>query len=276
MVDAARLPLMRSGSRADRLQRPLDALGVWLRISRSNNIPELPVRRDEFNEELEPVQTLANTALQTANAKIDAAQVLTLLNTALREQFQEYVLDGGLEYREVDDVDQREYFYTVFTIQTRYQGFYEVLALVENNPNETLLEVEYGVYKEPGGRLILVFRNMDERFPNATARIKLVGVPTLDAVTNAPITVTPNPASAAAAVEMAVTFTGFDPANPYYQPRALFNGVEFAPVSDRLPGDIGINNVIRFNSSVFAGQPLPGQLTIAVDDFVSQPVTINP
>lgn len=279
MVDAARLPLVRAGSRADRLKRPLDAEGVWLRISRSNGISEFPVRRDELNEDLAPVNALANTALETANAKVDAAQVLSMLNAAFTDLFQEYVLDAGVEYREVDPVDQREYIYTVFAIQTRYAGFFEELALVSNDVNETLLDNEYGTYKESGGRLILVFRDMFEGFVNGVAKIKLVGVPTITPIAptiNAPISVTPSPASAAAAVEMAVTFTGFDPANPYYSPRALFNGVEFQPVSDRLPGDIGVNNVIRFSSALFAGQTLPGQLTIAVDDFVSQPVTINP
>ena len=186
MVDAARLPQILSGSRADRLKRPLDAEGVWLRISRSNGIPQFPVRRDELTEEIAPVQAAAAEALQLAGTKIDAAQVLTLMGSALNEIFQEYPLVGGVEHREVDPIDNREYIYQIFTIQTRYPGTFEELALVSNDPNETLLDVEYGVYKEYPGRIIIIFRDMIEGFPDGVAKIKLVGIPNLDVAAIAP------------------------------------------------------------------------------------------
>ncbi len=186
MVDANRLPQVLAGSRADRLKRPIDAAGVWLRISRSNGIPEFPVRRDELTEELTPVTALATTALTTAETKIDAAQVLTLLNSAFQNLFQEYPLVGGLEHREVDPTDNREYVYTVYPIQTAYSSTFEELALVSNDATETLLDVEYGVYKELPGRIVLVFRDMDEGFTNGIAKIKLIGIPTLEEVVQQP------------------------------------------------------------------------------------------
>lgn len=191
MVDANRLPQVLAGSRADRLKRPIDAAGVWLRISRSNGIPEFPVRRDELTEELTPVTALATTALQTAEGKVDAGQVLTLLNSAFTELFQEYPLVNGVEHREIDPTDNREYRYTVFAVQTRYSATFEELALVSNDANETLLDVEYGVYKEFPGRIILVFRDMDEGFADGIAKIKLIGTPDL-----ADFAATPQPTTA--------------------------------------------------------------------------------
>lgn len=290
MVDANRLPQVLAGSRADRLKRPIDAAGVWLRISRSNGIPEFPVRRDELTEELTPVSTLATTALQTAESKLDAGQVLTLLNGAFAELFQEYPLVGGMEHREVDPTDNREYRYTIFAIQTRYAGTFEELALVSNDVNETLLDIEYGTYKESPGRIILVFRDMDEGFADGIAKIKLAGVPTLNTApagistertNNESITITPGAVSVAANDLITVTFANFNPAN-LYSSGGYFNDAEFRAFSDLLPSDIGTNNVIQINANVFAGQPLPGPLQIAGGatdgawSVASNVITVNP
>lgn len=276
MVDSSRLPQILAGSKADRLKRPIDAAGVWLRISRSNGIPEFPVRRDELTEELSPVQTLANTALQTAESKVDAAQVLTLLTTAFANLFQEYILLGGIEDRQIDPIDNREYIYTVFTITTQYQGTFEELALVSNDPTETLLDIEYGVYKE-GSRLVIVFRDMAEGFPDGVAKIKLIGTPNLNA--NLPVTngvvITPAIASVSSSDIITITFNGYDPAQQYFT-IANLNGVPVESLSNALPADIGVNKVIQFNAANFAGQPLPAQLQVIGGDLGSNLITINP
>lgn len=289
MVDANRLPQVLAGSRADRLKRPIDAAGVWLRISRSNGIPEFPVRRDELIEELTPVTALATTALQTAEAKLDAGQVLTILNNAFTELFQEYPLIGGIEHREVDPTDNREYRYTVFAVQTRYLGTFEELALVSNDANETLIDVEYGVYKEFPGRIILVFRDMDERFADGIAKIKLTGIPTLnvpagtstatEGTNNESITIIPGVVSVAANELITVSFNNF-PIDTYVDTNAYLNGVRFGGLSDMLPADIGVNKTVQYRSSGFAGQALPAQLQIIAGDanngVVSTICTINP
>lgn len=265
MVDASRLPQVLAGSRADRLKRPIDAEGVWMRISRSNGIPQFPVRRDELTEELSPVQTLATTALQTAETKLDAGQVLALLNIAFSNLFQEYVLNAGVEDRQVDPIDNREYIYTVFSIETQYAGTFEELALVSNDANETLLDVEYGVYKEYPGRIILVFRDMAEGFPNGIAKIKLVGVPDLDgSVITPPVnlaldigSVDNEPASLARNSQLSMLFPAL-PTDATYSLVSLINGVvredtrtAFDPAT--LPPDRRLNYPV----SVYAASGTP-------------------
>lgn len=291
MVDANRLPQVLAGSRADRLKRPIDAAGVWLRISRSNGIPEFPVRRDELTEELTPVTALATTALQTAEGKLDAGQVMNLLNSAFSELFQEYPLVGGMEHREIDPTDGREYRYTVFVVQTRYTGTFEELALVSNDANETLLDVEHGVYKEPPGRIVFVFRDMTEGFADGTAKIKLVGIPTLEtAVIPTPTgepTFTANPTTASVGANTAVTLTFSNyPVGGTYKTDAYINnadypnGTQFRALADAIPDDISANPTYSFNTGIFAGMALPIALDLLVqgssagDQIVR--VTINP
>ena len=279
MVDANRLSQVLAGSRADRLKRPIDAAGVWLRISRSNGIPEFPVRRDELTEDLEPINALATNALETAQSKVDAGQVLALLNSAFADLFQEYVLNNGIDDRQIDPIDNREYIYTIFQIDTRYPGTFEELALVSNDANETLLDVEYGVYKEYPGRIVLVFRDMSEGFPNDIAKIKLVGIPSINAIapttTETGIRLAPEVASVGANTEITLTFTGFDVNDPY-QTDAYLGNSDAPPVTALLPAAPGANTVVRFNASILAGLPLPGQLVIVGRDKASNPITINP
>lgn len=291
MVDANRLPQVIAGSRADRLKRPIDAAGVWLRISRSNGIAEFPVRRDELTEELSPVTALATTALQTAEGKLDAGQVMSLLNNAFSELFQEYPLTNGMEHREIDPTDGREYLYTVFVIQTRYTGTFEELALVSNDANETLLDLEHGVYKESPGRIVLVFRDMTEGFPNSTAKIKLVGIPTLEAtVTPIPageptFTVNPTTASVGANTAVMLNFANY-PVGGTYNTAAYINNSDYPngmysnALSDAIPNDVARNPSYTFNAGMFAGMALPIALDLLVQgssagDQVVR-VTINP
>lgn len=287
MVDATRLPQALSSSRADRLKRPLDAAGVWLRISRSNGIAEFPVRRDELTEELAPVQEIAANALATAESRVSPDQVLAMLNSAFQNLFQEYPLTGGLEHREVDPIDNREYIYTVYPIETRYAGTFEELALVSNDAAETLLDVEYGVYKEYPGRIVLVFRDMSEGFPDGAAKIKLVGIPSLEPVVPSYgiqlQSVDGSTPSAATGTQLRASFPLLArDGSITYTLTPVINGTP--QNANRIAFDPNIldgGNELVYSAAGYGSFALPAQIQLQVNSstgetWTSQPITVNP